>query len=232
MNAYTINGTRVSVCGVNLPLLVFLLTLLVYPIGAERFLWFDTVSGAFTDPKHWYGPDGTLNPVVLRNPNPRNLIPGAADEVSFARSGVDDVDRTGAAYEVMVPTATVSLFEAATTPRPGTIQPLTFAVGTLTAERLNLSGKIFVKGGQISGNGANNFLADVTFTGKAAVTLYREACELKDVSNLKNRATWEEDGKRYEGCFGVFFDAAIGFYFDDKQVAVIPVAAFVPVRGM
>jgi hypothetical protein len=68
--------------------------------------------------------------------------------------------------------------------------------------------------------------------GKAAVTLYREACELKDVSNLKNRATWEEDGKRFEGCFGVFFDAAIGFYFDDKQVAVIPVAAFVPVRGM
>jgi hypothetical protein len=68
--------------------------------------------------------------------------------------------------------------------------------------------------------------------GKAAVTLYREACGLKDVSNLKHRATWEENGKRYEGCFGVFFESAIGFYFDDKQVAVIPIAAFVPVRGM
>ena len=67
---------------------------------------------------------------------------------------------------------------------------------------------------------------------KAVVTLHKEACALRDVSNLKHRATWEEDGKRYEGCFGIFFNQAIGFYFDDKQVAVIPVAAFVPVRGM
>jgi hypothetical protein len=66
----------------------------------------------------------------------------------------------------------------------------------------------------------------------AVVTLHREACLLKAVANLKHRATWEEDGKRYEGCFGVFFNQAIGFYFDDKQVAVIPVAAFMPVRGM
>jgi len=67
---------------------------------------------------------------------------------------------------------------------------------------------------------------------KAVVTLHKEACALRDVSNLKHRATWEEDGKRYEGCFGVFFNQAIGFYFDDKQVAVIPVAAFVPIRGL
>ena len=67
---------------------------------------------------------------------------------------------------------------------------------------------------------------------KAVVTLHKEACVLRDVSNLKHRATWEEDGKRYEGCFGVFFGQAIGFYFDDKQVAVIPIGAFVPVRGM
>ena len=67
---------------------------------------------------------------------------------------------------------------------------------------------------------------------RAIVTLHKEACVLRDVSNLKHRATWEEDGKRYEGCFGVFFNQAIGFYFDDKQVAVIPVAAFIPVRGM
>jgi len=67
---------------------------------------------------------------------------------------------------------------------------------------------------------------------KAVVTLYREACELRDVSNLKHRATWVEDGKSYEGCFGVFFDHAIGFYFDDKQVAVIPLEVFVPVKGM
>ena len=67
---------------------------------------------------------------------------------------------------------------------------------------------------------------------KAVVTLHKEACALRNVSNLKHRATWEEDGKRYEGCFGIFFNQAIGFYFDDKQVAVIPVAAFVPVRGL
>jgi hypothetical protein len=72
----------------------------------------------------------------------------------------------------------------------------------------------------------------VVRNGNASVTLHREACGLKDVANLKHRATWEEDGKRYEGCFGIFFNAAIGFYFDDKQVAVIPVAAFVPLRGM
>jgi T5SS/PEP-CTERM-associated repeat protein len=157
-----------------------LLTLLASPIRAERFFWFDTTSGTFSDPSHWAAPDGTLNPVASRNPNPRNLVPGAGDDVAFGRWPIDDVSRTGAAYQVMVPTAAVSVFEAISTPTPGTLQPLTFVVGTLTAETLNLSGKIIMKGGNVTGNGANNFLADVTFTDGATVTLN----ELADSSAL------------------------------------------------
>jgi hypothetical protein len=69
--------------------------------------------------------------------------------------------------------------------------------------------------------------------GDIKVLLYKEPCALKSsVSNLPYRATWEEKGKKFEGCFGV--DAEMGLvitYFSDKSVVVLPLSALVKVRS-
>ena len=58
---------------------------------------------------------------------------------------------------------------------------------------------------------------------KARIVLYTEPCALKvEVSNLPGRATWEEGGKTFEGCFGVI-DGIVAFYFSDKTVVTVPV---------
>jgi hypothetical protein len=59
------------------------------------------------------------------------------------------------------------------------------------------------------------------------ITLYDEPCALKTVSNLPQRATWTEGGKRFEGCFTVRPDAgAVVAYFDDGSVVMFPIRAF------
>lgn len=64
------------------------------------------------------------------------------------------------------------------------------------------------------------------------VTLHNSPCELKEVSNLKYKATWEEKGKIYQGCWGARTDIGqVMFYFDDGSVGLIPVNALQPVRG-
>ncbi len=61
------------------------------------------------------------------------------------------------------------------------------------------------------------------------VTLFDEKCRLPAVTNLPLRATWTQHGKTNEGCFGGFTEAgAIGLYFDDGTVAVIPAQAIKP----
>jgi len=63
--------------------------------------------------------------------------------------------------------------------------------------------------------------------GNVRITLYDEPCVLTDaVVNLPNRATWDEDGKHYEGCFGFAPGDVVMAYFDDKTVAVVPKSAF------
>jgi hypothetical protein len=61
------------------------------------------------------------------------------------------------------------------------------------------------------------------------VTLFSDKCKLPAVKNLPLRATWTQDGKTVEGCFGGFTEAnAIGIYFEDGTVAVIPAQAIKP----
>ena len=67
------------------------------------------------------------------------------------------------------------------------------------------------------------------------ITLYSDECTLKGtVSNLPRKATWLEDGKTFEGCFG--YVEALGllmFYFrEDKTVAGLPSSVFTKVHSL
>jgi hypothetical protein len=78
--------------------------------------------------------------------------------------------------------------------------------------------------------------AEAKFTASVSnvtVTLYNEPCSLKEVSNLPHRATWKEDGKTYEGCFGIVPQAGVlmMYFKEDRTVAVMPFDVFVPVTG-
>lgn len=64
------------------------------------------------------------------------------------------------------------------------------------------------------------------------ITLYSEPCALKEVVNLPKRATWDEKGKLFEGCWGVSPFGVAMFYFEDKTMAVIPAEAFKKVVGI
>lgn len=66
--------------------------------------------------------------------------------------------------------------------------------------------------------------------GGAIVTLHSEPCALKEVINLKHRATWIEKGKVSEGCWGAR-EGIVLMYFDDKTVAIAPAQAFERVTG-
>lgn len=72
----------------------------------------------------------------------------------------------------------------------------------------------------------------VATAGGATVLLTNEPCALKEVSNLPNRATWDEDGKHYEGCWGVHPQAELVMaYFSDRAVAIFPTGIFRKVSG-
>ena len=66
----------------------------------------------------------------------------------------------------------------------------------------------------------------------AVVTLHSEPCALKEVSNLPKRATWDEKGKTFEGCWGVSPFGVAMLYFSDRTVAVVPAEAFRKVTGV
>lgn len=65
--------------------------------------------------------------------------------------------------------------------------------------------------------------------GGVRVVLTDEKCDQSAVVNLQNRATWTENGKTVEGCFGVGVGSVIVLYFADKTIAVIPMRLFVRV---
>jgi hypothetical protein len=67
-------------------------------------------------------------------------------------------------------------------------------------------------------------VASVTARG-VVVALFEEDCALTDeVTNLPKRATWLSDGKTIEGCYGLFRESmALGLFFQDKTVVVIPI---------
>ncbi len=66
------------------------------------------------------------------------------------------------------------------------------------------------------------------------ITLHSEKCTLKEVANLPRRATWQENGKTFEGCVG--YNEALGvlmfFFLEDKSVAAIPSSVFTRVTGI
>ena len=65
------------------------------------------------------------------------------------------------------------------------------------------------------------------------VTLTDEDCRLKDtVVNLPKRATWTENGKDIEGCWGTIQQISmISFYFADKTATALPMQIFSRVTG-
>ena len=65
------------------------------------------------------------------------------------------------------------------------------------------------------------------------VALTDEPCRLQEVSNLKRRATWNEKGEIFEGCWGAHKDTGLILaYFSDKTVVIFPPQIFLPVRGV
>ena len=66
------------------------------------------------------------------------------------------------------------------------------------------------------------------------ITLHSDRCELKEVSNLPQRATWDENGKTFEGCWrpSAFFPLFIFFFQGDKTIADVPAGAFKKVIGV
>lgn len=63
------------------------------------------------------------------------------------------------------------------------------------------------------------------------ITLFDEPCKFTHIVNYKYRATWSEDGKTFEGCFGLnTASRVIVAYFDDKSIAVVPMSFFRPVK--
>lgn len=67
----------------------------------------------------------------------------------------------------------------------------------------------------------------------ARVTLHKDKCTLPEVTNLPNRATWEEKGKLFEGCWGGVQEMPyILAYFADKTVVAIPKQVFRRVTGV
>lgn len=65
----------------------------------------------------------------------------------------------------------------------------------------------------------------------AKIVLTDDPCKMKEVSNLKYRATWTEKGKVFEGCYAVHPYGVIVTYFSDGAVALMPMDAFTKVSG-
>jgi hypothetical protein len=67
----------------------------------------------------------------------------------------------------------------------------------------------------------------------AKVVLHDDKCAVSAVKNLPYKATWEEKGKVFQGCWGARPDAGVVmFYFDDKSVGIIPIAELTAVVGV
>ena len=64
--------------------------------------------------------------------------------------------------------------------------------------------------------------------GKVTITVYDQPCTHVDqITNLPNRATWQEDGKVFDGCVGVISELGVAmFWFNDRTIAVVPLQMF------
>lgn len=76
--------------------------------------------------------------------------------------------------------------------------------------------------------------ADPTHTanaGNAKVTVWSDKCSIPEIVNLPLRATWEENGKTVEGCFGMSPFGLLVFYFADRTAFAMPPDYFRRVVG-
>ena len=66
----------------------------------------------------------------------------------------------------------------------------------------------------------------------ARIVLHDDKCAVGAVVNLPYKATWEEKGKVFQGCWGARPDAGVVmFYFDDKTVGIIPMQELTAVKA-
>ena len=72
-----------------------------------------------------------------------------------------------------------------------------------------------------------------TTDGNVVVTLYDDACQLTDqITNMPYKATWQEGGKTFQGCWMARPDAQAALaYFADKTVALIPFGMLKAAQG-
>jgi len=64
------------------------------------------------------------------------------------------------------------------------------------------------------------------------ITLFDEPCELKTVANLPLKATWNEGGKSFSGCWGPRPQEGIVLaYFSDLTVVAIPIPLCTRAQG-
>jgi hypothetical protein len=71
--------------------------------------------------------------------------------------------------------------------------------------------------------------------GGVTITLHSEDCKITElVANLPKRATWQEQGKTFEGCFGAVpqMGLVMLYFKEDKSVAGVPIDAFKRVVGV
>ena len=68
----------------------------------------------------------------------------------------------------------------------------------------------------------------------AVIVLHSDKCELAEVSNLPFKATWEEKGVTFTGCWAPNPDVGIvvGYFKEDRSVAIIPIQVFKKVTGV
>lgn len=69
--------------------------------------------------------------------------------------------------------------------------------------------------------------------GGVRVVLTDEPCKFESVVQLPKRATWTENGKTFEGCYGghPIFPIVL-CYFSDKSIVALPVEMFKRVVGV
>lgn len=81
-------------------------------------------------------------------------------------------------------------------------------------------------------NASSEPLFRVTTPDGVVITLHKEKCEMKEVVNLPQHATWDEKGKTFTGCWGFNPIGVVMLYFSDKTVAAVPGSAFQKVIGV
>lgn len=63
----------------------------------------------------------------------------------------------------------------------------------------------------------------------STLILRNEPCQLEAIANLPMRATWEENGKVLEACWGFVSEVdMVLFYREDKKIKLTPSRAFKP----